>query len=64
MAVKTGIPTLHRAARTMCALVRRMIPYILRSYPDNTALWAAVAATESACAALELATGPLLEIGD
>jgi len=64
MAQKTGVPTLLRVANEMCKYVTQFTPVITRLYPDNAALLAALAAANTACAALIAALSAVREYGD
>jgi hypothetical protein len=50
---RDGLFSLQRAARELCRLVTAFTPVITRLYPTNTALLAALAAANTACAVLE-----------
>jgi hypothetical protein len=58
MTKRTGVPALMQVALRMCQLIATFTPVIERLYGDNAALMAALAAANTACAALhaELAT--------
>lgn len=64
MAARTGVPTLIAVARRMCDLITRYGFIITELYPSNTALAAALAAANSACAALHDELVPVREVGD
>lgn len=53
MTKRTGIPSLLNVAKIMCRLITDFTPVITTLYPTNTALLAALAAANAACAALE-----------
>lgn len=52
MARRTGVPTILLVAKEMCRLLAKFTPVIVALYPENTALNAALAAANSACAVL------------
>lgn len=53
MAVRrTGLTTLMNLARGMCTAVGKFTPFIQAAYPDSTALHAALASANAACAVL------------
>lgn len=64
MARKTGVPSLMWVARRMCDLINRFTPIILQLYPSNTALHAALAAANAACATLHAELAAVREYGD
>lgn len=64
MARRTGIPTILWTAKRLCDLVTRFTPIITQLYPTNTALQAALAAANAACATLVLEADAVREYGD
>jgi hypothetical protein len=52
MARRTGIPSIHEAARELCRLVNKFRPLLTILYAENAALLAALAAAQAACAEL------------
>jgi len=63
MSRRTGVPSLITVAKRMCDLITRFSPIIQRLYPENTALHAALAAANSACAVLHLQLEEVREYG-
>jgi len=64
MAQKTGVPTLLKVANKLCMYITQFTPVITRLYPDNAELLAALAAANTACAALSAALSAVREYGD
>lgn len=64
MAQKTGVPTLLKAANRLCVYITQFTPIITRLYPNNAELLAALAAANTACAALSAALSAVREYGD
>lgn len=54
MTKRTGVPSLMDVAKRMCNLITNFTPVIVKLYPDNAALHAALAAANTACAALHM----------
>jgi len=63
MARRTGIPSLLETARILCLLVTKFSPTIIRLYPNNAALLAALAAANTACSVLSAELAPLRDLG-
>lgn len=61
---RTGIPTILWTAQELCRLINKFTPTIKRLYPDNTALHAALAAANAACAVLVEEASEEREYGD
>lgn len=64
MAKRTGIPSLLQAAKVLCRLLADFTPIITKLYPNNAALLAALAAANTACAALAAQLELVRELGD
>jgi len=64
MAKRTGIPTMIQVASRLCALTVKFTPVITALYPTNTALLAALAAANAACAELVAQASLVRELGD
>lgn len=64
MARRTGVPALMDVARRMCRLIVDFTPVIQKLYGENAALMAALAAANSACAALHAELATVREYGD
>lgn len=64
MARRTGIPTMIQVATTLCRLIIKFTPVIQTLYPSNTALMAALAAANAACAELVAEASAVRELGD
>lgn len=64
MAKRTGVPSLISIAHELCRLITKFTPVITSLYPSNTALLAALAAANAACAALETELQAVRDIGD
>lgn len=60
---RTGIPSLIQVSKVLCELLVHFSPIIRRLYPSNTALHAALAAAEAACAVLRDELEAQREIG-
>lgn len=52
MVQKIGFYSLRKTARSLCKYVFMFAPIIRQTYPNSTALHAALAAAEAACHAL------------
>ena len=63
MTRRTGVPSLMEVARRMCNLITKFTPVIIQLYPSNTALIAALAAANTACAALHAELAEVREYG-
>ena len=64
MTSRTGIPTLLKVANRLCVYITQFTPVITRLYPNNAELLAALAAANTACAALSAALSAVREYGD
>lgn len=64
MARRTGVPTMMAVARRLCTLIVKFTPVIQQLYGGNAALMAALAAANSACAALHAELAAVREYGD
>jgi hypothetical protein len=64
MAKKTHVPKLLLLAHALCRGIAVSTPIIQRSFPENTAVLAALAAANAACAALGTELETLRTIGD
>lgn len=64
MARRTGVPALMIVAQRMCILIAKFTPIIHQLYPSSTALHAALAAANSACAVLHAELATVREYGD
>lgn len=64
MATRTGVPTLLRIAQELCKYVAKYGTTIGLLYPSNTALQAALAAANAACAELANELAAVREYGD
>jgi hypothetical protein len=64
MSHRTGVPSLIWVARRLCLLVVQFTPVIQRTYPENTALLAALAAANAACSVLGTELEAVREYGD
>lgn len=64
MTRRTGIPTILQVAQEMCRLIVKFTPVIQAIYPNNTALLAALAAANAACAELVQEVAAVRELGD
>lgn len=63
MTRRTGVPTLIHIAKRMCDLITKFTPVIIQLYPTNTQLHAALAAANTACAALHAELAEVREYG-
>jgi hypothetical protein len=52
MAQRNGVPTMVIVAKNLCRLIVKFTPAITAQFPSNAALLAALAAANTACAAL------------
>ncbi|HET8669988.1 MAG TPA: hypothetical protein VFM05_04995 [Candidatus Saccharimonadales bacterium] len=64
MTRRTGVPALMEVARRMCNLITKFTPVITALYPTNSELLAALAAANTACAALHAQLSEVREYGD
>lgn len=64
MATRTGVPSLITVANELCRLIVKFSPVIQLAYPGNSAVLAALAAANAACAALSEELVAIREIGD
>lgn len=64
MAKRTGLTTIRQVAFRMCQLVAFFTPIIEKTYPENTALKAALVAANAACAVLVDEADSQLPVGD
>lgn len=64
MTHRTGVPTMMKVAKTLCRLIVNFTPVIVKTYPTNTALHAALSAANAACQTLELELSEVREYGD
>jgi hypothetical protein len=64
MARRTGVPALMQVAERLCFLIVKFTPVIQQLYPTNSALMAALAAANAACAALHVELAAVREYGD
>lgn len=64
MARRTGVPTILSVAQNLCRLIVKFTPVIQSLYPTNTALLAALAAANAACATLVQEVSAVREYGD
>lgn len=64
MASRTGVPTLLNLAKQLCKYLALFTPTITRLYPENAALLAALAAANTACAALAAQLELVRDYGD
>ena len=64
MAVKTGVPTLQKVARSLCYFIYLFGPVIRRVYADNATLLAALDTARAACLALEVELEQVRVYGD
>ena len=64
MASRTGLPTMLRIARELCRLITKFTPVIEVAFPGNTALLAALAAANAACATLHSEIVAVTVLGD
>lgn len=63
MTRRTGVPALMEVARRMCNLITKFTPVITQLFPGNAELLAALAAANTACAALHAALAEVREYG-
>jgi len=63
MTQRTGVPSLMEIAKRMCLLITKFTPTIERLYGSNAELMAALAAANTACAALHAALAEVREYG-
>lgn len=61
---KTGVPSLMYIAKELCRLITKFTPIITQLYPSNVDLLAALAAANTACAALEAQLAVVREYED
>ena len=64
MTSRTGVPTLLRVAHQLCKYIVKFTPIIQRTYPTNTAILTALAAANTACAALGEELEAIRQYGD
>lgn len=64
MAQRNGVPTMIKVATRLCQLVVKFTPVITSQFPTNTELLAALAAANTACAALAAQLELVREYGD
>lgn len=64
MTRRTGIPSLIQVGKLLCKYITNYTSVILLLYPDNEELAAALAAANTACAALIAILGPLRDVED
>lgn len=64
MARRTGVPSLMFIARRLCILIVKFTPVIMQVYPTSTALHAALAAANAACATLHEQLAAVRAYGD
>lgn len=64
MARRTGVPSILKIAQELCRLITKFTPVITALYPGNTALLAALAAANAACATLVEEVSAVREYGD
>jgi hypothetical protein len=64
MAQRNGVPTMIQVAQRLCQLVVKFTPIITQQFPSNAALLAALAAANTACAALEAQLQLVRDYGD
>jgi len=64
MTKRTYVPSLLFLATRLCRLIARATPIITSTYPGNTALLAALAAANAACATLGEELSKVREYGD
>lgn len=64
MARRTGVPAIMLIAQELCRLIVKFTPVITQLYPTNAALLAALAAANTACAALHAELAAVREYGD
>lgn len=61
---RTGVPTLMWVASKLCNYIVKFTPIIIEVYPAATALHAALAAANAACATLHTQLALVREYGD
>lgn len=64
MAQRTGVPTMLKVAKELCRLLALFTPIIIKRYPANEALAAALAAANAACGVLATQLEQVRELGD
>ena len=64
MAQRNGVPTMIVIATKLCQLIVKFTPVITAQFPTNTALLAALAAANTACAALAAQLQLVRDFGD
>jgi len=64
MAQRIGLATIRALAFKMCRMISTFGPIIERTYPDNAALMAALAASQAACHVLVSQADGALPVGD
>lgn len=64
MARRTGVPAMMLVARRLCLLIVKFTPIVQQLYPTNSALLAALAAANAACATLHAELAGVREYGD
>lgn len=63
MSHRTGVPTMIQVARRLCLLIVNFTPIIQKTYPENAALLAALAAANAACSVLGTELNEVREFG-
>lgn len=64
MAQRNGVPTMLKVAKKLCDLLVKFTPIIVAQFPSNANLAAALAAANTACAALAVQLQAVKEYGD
>lgn len=64
MAARNGVPTIIKIATKLCQLIVKFTPIITAQFPGNADLLAALAAANTACAALAAQAQLVRELGD
>lgn len=64
MAQRIGLATIRALAFKMCRMISTFGPIIARTYPNNDALMAALAASQAACKVLIMEADAALPVGD
>lgn len=64
MAKRTGVPAILAVAKELCRLLAKYSGVIVALYPNNAELAAALAAANTACAALAVQLEGVREFGD
>jgi hypothetical protein len=64
MPARNGVPTIQKRAKLLCDIMNKFAPIIVSQYPTNTALAAALAAAQAACAALDIEIEKVRLYGD